>query len=147
MQNLPPTADLIAQKAKLMAQLAPMKEIEKDIEAIDRILSMYGVNGSNDTVTPSDNTSIELPKVIPAYTTDVPEEYSPMLTWEDKCLFILKHGPMYANEVAKRIVKLDPDIRLDTAEERCAYNCSKLKSAGKLRAIAKSGKRFKYALN
>jgi hypothetical protein len=77
----------------------------------------------------------------------IPFEYNAALTWEDTCLYILnEYGAMFAQEVAAKAMELNHGHDKATADERVTYNLSKLKMAGKIKAVGKSGRKFKYSL-
>jgi hypothetical protein len=122
--------------------LSIAEDAARKIEAITEIFVMYGIDPE------SEDFLKETPKSEPVITTEkIPSEYTQALTWEDKCLFILfSYGSMYASDLARKVTEIDPEIDIETAEERSAYNLSRLKIAGRIKVVGKSGRKFKYSL-
>lgn len=131
-------AALLEKRAKLEKQLVSQQEIQKNIEAIDRVLKL--MNPSKSAITPSEKNGKSGDLI-------VPPEYLPELTWEQKCIFaisLLKEG--FVTDVGKKIHQLEPPISIQEAENRAKFSLSKLFRDGKLRVAAKQGKRYKYAM-
>lgn len=80
-------------------------------------------------------------------TEDVPQSYSPYLSWENKVLFALNN--LYTGGVVNEIVDflkgVDTDIKDEVAQARVRQYASQLYRSGKLDAV-KLGKKFKYSL-
>lgn len=151
-------SEILVRRQQLVDRLSEFEEIKKDIAAMDRVLKIMGIaieaQIEDKPLTAIDKIGMSIGETIsiinePAALTKVnpPKEYSPALTWEDKCLFVLgRFGALYANEVAKKVVEIDPKINIELAEERAAYNLSKLKIANKIKVVDKTGRKFKYSI-
>jgi hypothetical protein len=130
-------SELLEKRAKLEKQLVSMQEIQKNIEAIDRVLKLMNYN-------PQRNGSGAQP-VSGALV--IPEQYSATLRWEQKCAWVLRAIKIgYATEVAAEFVRFEPTLTLKEAEERAKYFLSKMYREGKIDVAAKHGKKYQYRL-
>lgn len=132
-----PLAELLDKRAKLVKQLQSMAEIQKNIEAIDRVLKLMNYAPPK---TDSEAPSAPIPL-------NVPERYHAALKWEDKISWILtaiKEG--YATDVAQEIVRHEPTISLTDAESSAKYYLSKMFREHKIAVIRKDGKKYKYGI-
>ena len=130
---------LINKRSELLERLTQYEEIKRDIDAIDRVLRLNGVDINNIKETKT----VDIIKSV----ISIPKEYSNALTWMEKCLYVLKiNGALSADMVAKRVKELQPEIELNLAEQRCTYSLSKLKKDGYVKVLNKNGKKYEYSL-
>jgi hypothetical protein len=131
-------SDLLEKRAKLQKQLQSMAEVQKNIEAIDRVLKLMNYNPPpNGTETPT-----------PRATLVIPERYHAALKWEEKIACILnaiKEG--FAKDVAVEINRYEPTISITDAESAAKYYLSKMFREHKIIVVRKDGKKYKYGIN
>ena len=130
--------ELLEKRAKLEKQLQSMAEIQKNIEAIDRVLRM--MNYAPPPKSGNDNHG-------PIAALVIPERYHAALKWEEKIAWILNSiSEGYATDVAQEIVRQEPTISTTDAESSAKYYLSKMFREHKITVVRKDGKKYKYGI-
>ena len=135
--DVSPLSDLLEKRAKLVKQLQGMAEMQKNLDAIDRVLKM--MNYTPPKGEPEGSTSTVV--------LDIPERYDASLRWERKIAWVLnaiKEG--YAKDIAQEIIRQEPTISLTDAESTAKYYLSKMFREHKIAVVRKDGKKYKYAI-
>ena len=112
-------------------------EMQKNLEAIDRVLKMMNY------VPPKGDADGSPPTVA----LNIPERYDASLRWERKIAWVLnaiKEG--YAKDIAQEIVRQEPTISLTDAESTAKYYLSKMFREHKIAVVRKDGKKYKYGI-
>jgi hypothetical protein len=114
-----------------------MQEIQRNIDAIDRVLKMMNYPPQKNGTAPHAGSAEFV----------IPEKYTATLKWEQKCAWILRAINVgYATDVAAEIVRHEPSLTVQEAEERAKYNLSKMFREGKIRVVAKHGRKYQYGI-
>lgn len=134
----PKIAHLLEERGKWEKQLSKYEDIVKNIDAIDRVLKIYGYNPSKTTIANGQPV---------ATVKHTPSEYSKTLTWERRVLFALNAiGEGFVDDVANKIHDIDADIDVEAAKKRSTLYLSKLYRDGNIKLVSREGRKFKYGI-
>jgi len=128
--------------------LSQIEELKKDLEAVRRLRGKYSKEyeytfKSDELVFSSgsnNETESETPKPI-----EIPPKYDKeVLTWEQRCIYILNElGKATVEDVIKKLKKYQPEISDITAKNVVTNKLSKLNRSNRIKAD-KSGKKYIY---
>ena len=140
----------------IQALFEEKKILKKRLEAIDAALIGFGVNpeSESDVVSkgfsekPLKDASKEIDQK-DYNQIDIPDEYTPFTSWPERIAFVLKDkkNGAVADEIAKEIIKLDPEQKEneDYVYRAVTQHSSRMYRNGDINAV-RVGRKFRYRL-